>query len=214
MGYDEHGNELRSPASEIHQANTANIENNYLSFNTGATINLTKDWKIEIDYTYAGADQIWKKNGTNFTAADTWSAPVKRLDENGQQIYVNNQGNVVPAGSEGAIAAYDLLYHQYTTDGANPDHIRREVKNAKRHTLNITTDYNWQINDDNNLKVLIGMNRTDWESEDNWSQITNLTDIISPSWDKTIGTQTSSGNLYWDGQLGFFGRKNYKLMDK
>ena len=51
MGYDEHGNELRSPASEIHQANTANIENNYLSFNTGATINLTKDWKIEIDYT-------------------------------------------------------------------------------------------------------------------------------------------------------------------
>ena len=214
MGYDEHGNELRSPASEIHQANTANIENNYLSFNTGATINLTKDWKIEIDYTYAGEDQIWKKNGTKFTAADTWSAPVKRLDENGQQIYVNNQGNVVPAGSEGAIAAYDLLYHQYTTDGANPDHIRREVKNAKRHTLNITTDYNWQINDDNNLKVLIGMNRTDWESEDNWSQITNLTDIISPSWDKTIGTQTSSGNLYWDGQLGFFGRINYNLMDK
>lgn len=214
MGYDEHGNELRSPASEIHQANTANIENNYLSFNTGATINLTKDWKIEIDYTYAGEDQIWKKNGTKFTAADTWSAPVKRLDENGQQIYVNNQGNVVPAGSEGAIAAYDLLYHQYTTDGDNPDHIRREVKNAKRHTLNITTDYNWQINDDNNLKVLIGMNRTDWESEDNWSQITNLTDIISPSWDKTIGTQTSSGNLYWDGQLGFFGRINYNLMDK
>lgn len=214
MGYDEHGNELRSPASEIHQANTANIENNYLSFNTGATINLTKDWKIEIDYTYAGEDQIWKKNGTKFTAADTWSAPVKRLDENGQQIYVNNQGNVVPAGSEGAIAAYDLLYHQYTTDGANPDHIRREVKNAKRHTLNITTDYNWQINDDNNLKVLIGMNWTDWESEDNWSQITNLTDIISPSWDKTIGTQTSSGNLYWDGQLGFFGRINYNLMDK
>jgi TonB-linked SusC/RagA family outer membrane protein len=214
MGYDEHGNELRSPASEIHQANTANIENNYLSFNTGATINLTKDWKIEIDYTYAGEDQIWKKNGTKFTAADTWSAPVKRLDENGQQIYVNNQGNVVPAGSEGAIAAYDLLYHQYTTDGANPDHIRREVKNAKRHTLNITTDYNWQINDDNNLKVLIGMNRTDWESEDNWSQITNLTDIISPSWDKTIGTQTSNGNLYWDGQLGFFGRINYNLMDK
>ena len=214
MGYDEHGNELRSPASEIHQANTANIENNYLSFNTGATINLTKDWKIEIDYTYAGEDQIWKKNGTKFTAADTWSAPVKRLDENGQQIYVNNQGNVVPAGSEGAIAAYDLLYHQYTTDGANPDHIRREVKNAKRHALNITTDYNWQINDDNNLKVLIGMNRTDWESEDNWSQITNLTDIISPSWDKTIGTQTSSGNLYWDGQLGFFGRINYNLMDK
>ena len=64
------------------------------------------------------------------------------------------------------------------------------------------------------MKVLVGMNRTDWESEDNWSQITNLTDINNLSWDKTIGTQTSSGNLYWDGQLGFFGRVNYNLMDK
>ncbi|MFR5758160.1 MAG: hypothetical protein ACLUE2_07920 [Bacteroides cellulosilyticus] len=154
------------------------------------------------------------KNGTKFTAADTWTSPVKRLDGNGNQIYVNNMGEVVSAGTEGAMPAYGLSYRQYTADGANPDHIRREVTNAKRHTLNITTDYNWQINEKNNLKVLVGMNRTDWESEDNWSQITNLTDINNLSWDKTIGTQTSSGNLYWDGQLGFFGRVNYNLMDK
>lgn len=214
LGYDEHGHELRSPASEIHQANTANKENSYLSFNTGATIHLTKDWDIDIDYTYAGEDEVWKKNGTKFTAANTWSAPIKRLDANGNQVYVNNMGQVVPAGSEGAMPAYDLNYHQYTSDGSNPDHIRREVTNAKRHTLNITTNYNWQINEDNNLKVLLGMNRVDWESEDNWSQITNLTDIKNPSWDKTNGTQTSSGNMYWDGQLGFFGRINYNLMDK
>lgn len=214
IGYDENGNEMRSPASEIHQANTANKENNYLSFNVGATLQITKDWKFDIDYTYAGEDQIWKKNGTKFTAADTWTSPVKRLDGNGNQIYVNNMGEVVSAGTEGAMPAYDLNYRQYTADGANPDHIRREVTNAKRHTLNITTDYNWQINEKNNLKVLVGMNRTDWESEDNWSQITNLTDINNLSWDKTIGTQTSSGNLYWDGQLGFFGRVNYNLMDK
>lgn len=214
IGYDENGNEMRSPASEIHQANTANKENNYLSFNVGATLQITKDWKFDIDYTYAGEDQIWKKNGTKFTAADTWTSPVKRLDGNGNQIYVNNMGEVVSAGTEGAMPAYGLSYRQYTADGANPDHIRREVTNAKRHTLNITTDYNWQINEKNNLKVLVGMNRTDWESEDNWSQITNLTDINNLSWDKTIGTQTSSGNLYWDGQLGFFGRVNYNLMDK
>lgn len=214
MGYDEHGNELRSSASELHQANTANKENNYLSFNTGATVNLTKDWKIDIDYTYAGEDQIWKKNGTKFTAANTWGAPAKRLDGSGNQVYVNNQGQTVNAGAERAMPAYDLQYFQYTADGTSPDHIRRESTNAKRHTLNITTNYNWQINDNNNLKALIGINRTDWESEDNWSQITNLTDIVNPSWDKTAGTQTSSGNLYWDGQLGFFGRLNYTLMDK
>ena len=61
IGYDENGNEMRSPASEIHQANTANKENNYLSFNVGATLQITKDWKFDIDYTYAGEDQIWKK---------------------------------------------------------------------------------------------------------------------------------------------------------
>ena len=214
MGYDENGNEMRSPVSEVHQANTANKEDNYLSFNVGATLKITKDWKFDIDYTYAGEDQIWKKNGTKYTAADTWTAPVKRLDGNGNQIYVNNKGEVVSAGSQGAMPAYDLNYRQYTADGGNPDHIRRQVTNAKRHTLNITTDYNWQINKQNNLKVLAGMNRTDWESEDNWSQITNLTDINNLSWDKTIGTQTSSGNLYWDGQLGFFGRVNYNFMDK
>lgn len=214
MGYDEHGQEMRSPASEVHQANTASKENNYLSFNVGATLQITKNWKFDVDYTYAGEDEVWKKNGTKFTAADTWAAPIKRLDSNGSQVYVNNQGQVVPTGAEGAMPAYDLNYRQYTADGGNPDHIRREVTNAKRHTLNITTDYNWQINKNNSLKVLAGMNRTDWESEDNWSQITNLTDINNLSWDKTIGTQTSSGNLYWDGQLGFFGRVNYNLMEK
>lgn len=214
LGYDEHGNEMRSPASEIHQANTANKENNYLSFNVGATLQITKDWKFDIDYTYAGEDQIWKKNGTKFTAANTWALPLKRLDASGNQVYVNNKGEVVTSGAEGSMPAYDLQYHQYTADGSNPDHIRREVANAKRHTLNITTDYNWQINQNNNLKLLAGMNRSDWESEDNWSQITNLTDINNLSWDKTMGTQTSSGNLYWDGQLGFFGRINYNLMEK
>lgn len=65
IGYDENGNEMRSPASEIHQANTANKENNYLSFNVGATLQITKDWKFDIDYTYAGEDQIWKKTVLN-----------------------------------------------------------------------------------------------------------------------------------------------------
>ncbi|WP_300699157.1 TonB-dependent receptor [Bacteroides sp.] len=214
MGYDENGNEMRSPAFEVHNANTANKEDNYLSFNVGTTINITKDWKVDVDYTYASEDQVWKKNGTKYTGADTWAAAVKRIDENGNQIYVNNMGQTVPAGTEGAMLAYDLPYRQYTADSTNPDHIRREVTNAKRHTLNITTNYNWQINESNNLIALIGMNRADWESEDSWSQITNLTDINNLSWDKTLGTQTASGNLYWDGQLGFFGRLNYFLMDK
>ncbi len=214
LGYDEHGNLIRSPYSEMKAANTANKENSYLSFNVGFTLNFTKNWKLDLDYTYASENQDWNKIGTKFTMANSWTAPVLRKDADGNQIYVNSNGDVVSADTEGAMPAYDLNVMQYTSNGSNPDHIRREVTHDKRHTLNITTNYNWQVNDANNLKFMLGMNRTDWESKNEWGQITNLTDIVSPSWDKTVGTQTTSGNLYWEGQLGFFGRINYNLLDR
>ena len=214
MGYDENGNEMRSPASELHQANTANIENNYLSFTVGATANILPGWHINLDYTYSSNDQIWNKIGTRFTAANTWGAAVARYDADGNRVYVDSNGAVVPSTAPGAMPAYDLDCYEYTGRGSNPDHIRREITNSRRHTLNITTDYALKIGEDHQLNFLIGMNKATWDSDNNWSQITNLTDIVNPSWDKTIGTQTSSGNLYWDGQLGFFGRVNYALKDK
>lgn len=214
LGYDEHGNLIRSPYGEMKAANTANKENAYLSFNVGFTLNFTENWKLDLDYTYASENQDWNKIGTKFTMANSWTAPVLRKDADGNQVYVNSNGDVVAASTEGAMPAYDLNVMQYTSDGANPDHIRREVTHDKRHTLNITTNYNWQVNENNNLKFMLGMNRTDWESKNEWGQITNLTDIVSPSWDKTVGTQTTSGNLYWEGQMGFFGRINYNLLDR
>ena len=119
--------------------------------------------------------------------SNSWGSPILRKDENGNQIYVDKTGAQVSANAEGAMPAYELNYFQYTSDGSNPDHIRREVTNTKRHTWNITTDYNWDINEDNNIKVLLGANIVDWESDNSWSQITNLTDILNPSWDKTNG---------------------------
>ena len=214
MGNDEQGRPIRSPYNEMQAANTANIQNTYMSFNAGLTINITKDWHVNADYTYAQNDQIWNKIGTKFTMCNSWGSPLLRKDADGNQIYVDKTGAQVAAGAEGAMPAYELNYFQYTSDGSNPDHIRREVTNSKRHTWNITTDYNWDINEINNLKVLLGTNIVDWESDNSWSQITNLTDILNPSWDKTNGTQTSSGNLYWDSQVGFFGRLNYTLMDR
>lgn len=213
-GYDENGHLMRSPSSDMAMANTANRENSYLGVNLGFTINLTSNWHYNFDYTYASEDQTWRKPGTRFTQSDTWVAGVERYDENGNRVYVNDEGKVVSASTPGAMPAYDLNYHQITSNGGNPDHIRRESTHAKRHTLNMTMDYDWQINEANNVKAMIGMNRTHWESDQHWSQITYLTDIFSPSFDKTMGTQTASGNDYWDGQLGFFGRLNYALFDR
>lgn len=213
-GYDENGNLLRSPSGELAQANTANRENTYLSVNAGFTLNLTDNWHVNLDYAYAAEDQHINLPGTRFTDADTWVNAIARYDEQGNRVYVDHAGNVCSADAEGAQPAFDLNYYTRTANGGNPDHIRRESTHAKRHTLNVTMDYDWQINAANNLKAMIGLNRTDWESKQHWSQITYLTDILSPSFDKTAGTQTSSGNDYWDGQLGFFGRINYALFDR
>lgn len=213
-GYDENGHLMQSPSTEMKLANTANKEDDYLSVNAGFTLNLTDNWHVNLDYTYASEDQHWNKPGTKFFMATTWYSPVARNDASGNPVYVNHAGEVCSASDPEAQRAYDLNYYQYTSDGAGIDHIRRESTHAKRHTLNVTMDYNWDINENNNLKAMIGLNRTDWESKQHWSQITNLTDIANPSFDKTRGTQTASGNDYWDGQLGLFARVNYALFDK
>lgn len=137
-----------------------------------------------------------------------------RTDANGNQIYVNNLGQQVDAAAEGAMPAYKLPYEEYTPHGSNPDHIYRKSSGARRHTFNATTDYNWQINDDNNFKFLLGMNLVTYDYEDNWSQITDLTDITNPQFDLAVGTQTASGNQKWEGQMGYFGRINYNYKEK
>lgn len=208
-GQDEWGQEICSPYNEIKNSNVANKEDNYLNFNVGATINITKDWKFDVDYTYAREDQTLKRPGTKYTGWDTWySAPELKLDENGNSKTVTYFGETMPQ--------YWVPATQYIPDGDDPDHIYRRSYNAMRHTLNITTNYNWQINDDHNLKFLFGMNRTEWEQEDHYVKIPNLTDINNPSYDKTNPTMgiSGSGNLYWDGQIGFFGRVNYNWLEK
>ena len=214
MGYNEDGQELRSPASETRQANTANIENSYANINIGATLNITKDWKFDIDYTYANEQEINNRPGTRYTAANTWGAATEKKDAAGNQIYVDENGNTVAADAAGAMPAYALSYFEYTSSGANPDHIYRKTTNANRNTLNINTNYNWQINDNNNLKAMLGMNRVTWDQKYNWNQTTKLMDLENPQYDLAYGTQTGSGGSAWDGQLGFYGRLNYNLMDK
>ena len=214
LGVDEDGYDIRSPWSETKAANTASQVDNYLNINFGTTVNVTKDWKFDFDYTYASETGVIKKPGTRYTAADSWFGRTLKTDANGNQIYVNNEGQQVDASASGAMPAYKFANTEYTSHGANPDHIYRKSSGARRHTFNATTDYNWQLNDDNNFKFLVGMNLVTYDYEDNWSQITDLTDISNPQFDLAIGTQTTSGNQKWEGQMGYFGRINYNYKEK
>ena len=214
LGNDENGDPIRSPASEAAAANTANILQNYMNFNLGTTVNIMKNWKVDFDYTFANQEQNWKRPGTRFTARNSWAAPKQRFDANGAPVYVNAEGQVVPVGTTGAIAAFDLSNDMYTAIGSNPDHFFRSAENFNRHTINALTTYSLNIKQDHDFKFILGLNRVADNTESQYTQITNLTDIINPQFNYGVGTITGGGDRYWEAQLGYFGRVNYAYKNK
>ncbi len=210
----EDGDPIRSPASEVAAANTAFQETNYTSLNGGFTITPTKEWTIKFDYTHANQEFINKNPGTRFTARDSWSAAVPKLDGNGNRIYVNDAGQVVSSTDPGALPGYQLNYLTYTGSGANPDHVYRMAQNEKWNTINLFTTYDLNLDENQNLRFMLGMNRVGYELANNWSQLTQLTDYSNPQFSLATGTPTVGGNEYWDSQLGFFGRVNYNFREK
>ncbi len=213
LGKDENGDPIRSPASELAAGNTANILQNYVNVNLGSTVKIQNNWKVDFDYTLSNQDQTWKKPGTRFTARDSWSAPIARVDGNGQPVYVNNEGQVVP-NSPTAIRAFDLANRTYTALGSNPDHFYRFAENFLSHTINAFTTYDLNLNNDNQFKFILGLNRVESTTENQFSQVTNLTDITNPQYNFGVGTVTAGSDKYQEAQLGYFGRVNYAYKNK
>ena len=210
----EDGDPIRSPASELAQSNTAFQEYNYTSLNGGLVFTPLKDWNINFDYTHANQEYITKRPGTRFTARDSWSAPVVKNDLDGNRIYMNDAGLVVPSDESGAMPAYQLNMWTYTGVGSNPDHVYRYVKNDQWNTLNLNTTYEMNINEAHKLKYMVGINKTGYAYAYNWSQTTQLIDYTNPQFDLAAGTQTTSGGEYWESQLGYYGRVNYNYKER
>lgn len=214
MGYDDEGNIIRSPHSEVAQANTASRAYNYINVNVGATVNIMKNWKLDIDYTHAANEYVLKTPGTRYTALNSWGGAVAKNDASGNRIYVNEAGETVAVGTPGAMPAYKLGMTEYTAHGANPDHMYRRSETTNQDTWNISTTYDWKVDKNNAFKFLVGMNRVTYDEEYNWSRKGDLSDITNPQFDLAVGLQEASGGYDWEGQLGFFGRINYALKDR
>jgi len=215
FGNDQNGNPIRSPVSEFAAANTASLLDNYMNVNLGTTLNFTKNWNLNFDYTYSTQDEAWKRPGTRFTAADSWSAPIARVDADGNPVYVDSTGNVVASTAPGAMPAYDLNYHTYTGLGANPDHIIRSTSNFASSTINAYTTYNWELGKDHVFKFLLGVNRVAATTEWQYQRVNQLTDILNPQFNFAVGTPPIiDGDKTWESQLGYFGRINYAFKDK
>lgn len=210
----EDGDLIRSPRSEVAQANTAFQETNYTSSNGGFVLSPLKDWKINFDYTHANQEYINKNPGTRFTARDSWSSAIAKNDASGNRIYVNDSGEVVSSSATGAMPAYQLALNTYTGIGANPDHVYRYVRNDQWNTINLNTTYDLNIENTHKMKFMLGLNRVGFKYANQWSQITQLIDYSNAQFNLATGTQTTGGSEYWESQLGFFGRVNYDFKDK
>src|SRR6185312_12972209 len=215
FGNDQNGDPIRSPVSEASQANTASILQNYMNVSLGSTLTFTKNWKLDFDYTYSNQEEIWNRPGTRYTARDSWSAPIARLDESGNPVYVDSTGTVVSGTAPGAMPAFDLSKNTYTSAGANPDHIIRQATNFNSKTVNAYTTYNLGIGEDHNFKFILGMNSYAAQNSWQYQQQNQLTDIHNPQFNFAVGTPpVISANNTWESQVGYFGRINYAYKNK
>ena len=228
MGVDDRGYSFRSPMSEFEQAHTATRQWNYTNFNIGTELTFTKDWTFNFDYTHANTVMRRHLPGTEFMAMDTWfGANLPSNDANGNPIYVNSQGQEVPAGTEGAVRAYELANEKYNATTSALNGIASYTSISKQNTFNAYSTYNWKFNDDNVFKFMAGLQRVTYDIVDQYSQRNELTDMENPQFVFAVGqeygfpttgtiipvAQTYSG-LAWESTLGYFGRINYAFKDR
>ena len=214
IGYDEMGNVLRTPASEAAQANTATRRYNYTNVNLGTTISPLKGWNIVADYSYTNQDYIMTLPGAVFSAADYRQTPVKMIDANGNQVYVNWDGDVVPSTDPDAMEAYHFYYSDPYEPTSDNRYFAREHENFYRHTFNAYTDYTLNVADAHEFKVMLGMNLSTYDMTSQETKVMYLSDYNNPQFNFGTGVWTGGGSASWDSQIGFFGRFNYNYKDR
>ena len=214
LGYDEMGNVLRSPASEAAQANTATRRYNYTNVNLGTTISPLKGWNIVADYSYTNQDYIMTLPGCVFSAANYRETPVEMIDKNGNQVYVNWDGEVVASTDPDAMKAYHFKYSDPYEPTSDNRYFARTHENFFRHTFNAYTDYTFKVADTHEFKFMAGMNLSTYDSTSQTTKVMNLSDYENPQFNFGTGVWTGEGSASWESQLGFFGRFNYNFKDR
>lgn len=214
LGYNEDGEIIRSAQSATMQAGTQSQKTNYSSVNMGVTITPLKNWEIKADYTYYNKEYIATYPGSTLSAASYRDTPIVRRDADGNKIYVNSEGQVVSADSEGAMLSYKLPYMANYNGADKPNLYKRSHENSYSHTLNAYTDYTLRVMDVHDFKFMVGLNLTTYDATSQSTQVTELTNFENPQFAFGTGTWTGDGGASWSSQLGYFGRLNYAYADK
>ncbi|MFT4223346.1 SusC/RagA family TonB-linked outer membrane protein [Dysgonomonas sp.] len=209
---DQFGNQVRNPAYELTESTTSTIRNVYTNINLGATVNFTKNWNLEFDYSYWTQEDITEKSYPVFRGGDTWYSPIPWVDETGNRVYVDEEGNVV---TEGGMPGYRFNQIAWPGDGtSSAAYVNRNSLRKNNHTFNVYSTYNLKIGDPHTFKFMLGMNRIANDSRGHFGQMTGLYNYDNPQFAYANGTPTVSGTAAWDALLGYFGRINYSFYDR
>src|SRR5690606_33099746 len=103
------------------------------------------------------------------TARETWYTPISWKDEEGNQIYVDEDGNTVDSGGE---PAYRFPLSNYVTK--EQSYVYQSTYTAQRHTVNAYTTYRLNLAEKNKFKFLLGTNIVANQWESHFSRMTEL----------------------------------------
>ena len=205
----EDGQEIRDPYWDTKNSKTAYLGQKYINMNFGTTIDLTKNWTIDADYTFDSRSENQESALGSITAKETWYSPVSWKDEDGNQIYVDEAGNRVDVGGE---PGYKFPTSNYVSK--EQSYIYKSTFAAQRHTVNAYTTYRLNLADKNKFKFMLGTNVVANQWKSHYSRMSELINNDNPQFDFAIGKQESGGGANWDSQLGYFGRINYSYDNK
>ncbi|WP_352423646.1 TonB-dependent receptor [Proteiniphilum sp.] len=205
----ENGEEVRDPYFDTKNAHTAVDRKKYTNLTLGTTINLTSNWDVIVDYAYTSQNNSIQKSTPTFAAREPWYTPVAWNDEEGNRIYVDENGK--PTDTDG-MPGYRLPWVNYVT--SDKSYYYQSSFNSDRHTLNAITNYDLNLADMHQFRFMLGTNVVSYKWNSFWGNQTELIDENNPHFELADGTETTGGDTNWESQVGYFGRVNYSFMDK
>lgn len=208
IGVQENGQDINDPSFSARMSNDQIRAEKFLNMNLGATLKLTKAWDITADYANSTENNLTTSSVPYVRGLTTWYGVDPLKDENGNQVYVDENG--APTTS-GGLAAYKFPITDITTNADT--YFSQSNFRSKRNTLNVLSNYNLDLKD-HQFKFLVGSNIVSYDYNSQFSTRGNLLNNNNPQYNFAVGTQTSGGNANWDSQVGFFGRINYAYKDK
>lgn len=208
-GAQELGEDVRDPYFDTKKAHDAVNQNRYINLNLGTTIDLASNWDIRADYAYSTQQNSQTSSMPTMQGALHWYAPVAWNDEEGNRVYVDEEGNVTDTDG---VPGWRFPMSEFVSK--EQSNMYKNTFSSQRHTFNAYSTYNLNLNDQHDLKFMLGSNIVSYKFDSHSSRQYGLIRNNDPQFAFAVGNQEIGGSANWDSQVGFFGRANYAFQDK